>query len=410
MSNGYFWYGYPHEEYLYIGTFNWATFTLFAKLEMLPKQHAAGAEAFQRYIRKNGGFGLWRSADGVNWEAVTRNGFGKYWDTGIRTMMSTPAGLFVGTLGSFGPEVATKRVAGWRYEHNPDCGLLVYQGNPAKPSEEKEEPPWKLRQHSLARKVAQTPGDSLDAIETVIDDYYEGSGFHQVGFWREDITTVRKACENLMQEFIAFMPNKEGKVLDLFCGSGATTKHLLKYFAPELIVGVVKTKGDIGACKRNAPDVNFLWRRLSNLKFPQASFDYVMCVENLNLYRRNSSLLRDIYRILRPGGRFVISELMVDDSRQDMISKLWRRKDRIQKPSDYTEWLHEVGFEDITIADVTNQCWVPFNRNLQRYLQTMVSAQEVSRTLASETAAALPGGEKGTVTNYVLVAVTKPEK
>ena len=45
-----------------------------------------------------GGFQLWATADGESWRAITLDGFGDPYTVGIRTMISTPHGLFLGTL------------------------------------------------------------------------------------------------------------------------------------------------------------------------------------------------------------------------------------------------------------------------------------------------------------------------
>jgi hypothetical protein len=63
------------------------------------------------------GCNLWRSRDGLGWELVTRVGFGNSNNWGIESMTSTPAGLFVGTIGM--PDFGTsrdvpKRAVGYR--------------------------------------------------------------------------------------------------------------------------------------------------------------------------------------------------------------------------------------------------------------------------------------------------------
>ena len=60
-------------------------------------------------IREEGGCDLVRTRDGKSWHAVTRTGFDNVYNAGIRTMVSTPYGLMVGTVNPFGPEVAEIR-------------------------------------------------------------------------------------------------------------------------------------------------------------------------------------------------------------------------------------------------------------------------------------------------------------
>jgi hypothetical protein len=44
-----------------------------------------------------GGFQLWSSTDGEQWEALTMDGFGDVFAVGVRTLLPTPIGLFLGT-------------------------------------------------------------------------------------------------------------------------------------------------------------------------------------------------------------------------------------------------------------------------------------------------------------------------
>ena len=78
-----------------------------------------------------GGFELWRSPDGVNWYPITQNGFENPYNDGVRTLQSTPLGLFVGTANPFGPEVAVRvREAKsgrdeWEFRPNQRGGLEI---------------------------------------------------------------------------------------------------------------------------------------------------------------------------------------------------------------------------------------------------------------------------------------------
>ena len=67
---------------------------------------------------------------------------------------------------------------------------------------------------------------------------YEGSGFHNYGYWTPDIRSQKDACEKLMEVLLAFIPQKIGTILDIACGMGGTTRYLLKYYAPESVTGI----------------------------------------------------------------------------------------------------------------------------------------------------------------------------
>lgn len=131
--NGYMWAMAVHDGWLYCGSFDWSVTLRWAKLDGAPARVRdlmlrIGTE---NIIAAEGGADLWRTADGENWLPVDRRGFGNPYNWGIRNLLSTPAGLFVGTANVFGPTVAIREGDGWTYQENPDGGLEVWLGRHA---------------------------------------------------------------------------------------------------------------------------------------------------------------------------------------------------------------------------------------------------------------------------------------
>ena len=133
--NGYIWRMVVHDGWLYVGTFDWSVFLPFAqRRRMLPwlQKHVDehGADAI---VSQQGGFDLWRSRDGDTWSPVTLSGLGNPYNYGVRTLLSSRHGLFVGTANPFGPEVPARLAGGWTYVENPDGGAEVWLADAAKP-------------------------------------------------------------------------------------------------------------------------------------------------------------------------------------------------------------------------------------------------------------------------------------
>ena len=80
--NGHFWRMETHEGHLYLGTWDWSLGARFL---------GPLGDLFWPHF----GFDLYRTNDGIHWEAVTRNGFGDKFNYGGRSLKSTPAGLFI---------------------------------------------------------------------------------------------------------------------------------------------------------------------------------------------------------------------------------------------------------------------------------------------------------------------------
>jgi hypothetical protein len=129
--NGYFWRMAVHDGSLYLGTYKWAVMLPWLKSDKWPAwfQGAVYRLGIDELAYSAGGFDLWCSSDGVDWRPVTRNGFNNPYNYGVRTLQSTPCGLFVGTANPFGPEIAVRARENWQYCLNPKGGLEIWLGS-----------------------------------------------------------------------------------------------------------------------------------------------------------------------------------------------------------------------------------------------------------------------------------------
>ena len=124
--NGYFWRMCEHDGWLYLSTFDWSAVLGYASREPWPEPftNIVNHLGEQFILDRLSGFDLYRSFDGVNWVPVSTNGMGNPYNMGLRTMASTPHGLFLGTANPFGPKVIP--INGDKYIHNPRGGCEVF--------------------------------------------------------------------------------------------------------------------------------------------------------------------------------------------------------------------------------------------------------------------------------------------
>jgi hypothetical protein len=130
ITNGYFWRMDAHDGWLYVGTLNWTLMMRYANEENWPDivRRVYGRLGSQAMFDNLSGAQLYRSYDGENWLAVTRNGFDNPYNYGIRGLVSTPYGLAVGLVNPFGPRVGVVEGGNVRYEDNPRGGLEIWLG------------------------------------------------------------------------------------------------------------------------------------------------------------------------------------------------------------------------------------------------------------------------------------------
>ena len=368
IFNGYVWRMAVHNGWLYAGTYNWRAFLPYLEFSNWPASvRQLGYEiGVDSAVRGRGGFHLWGTPDGVNWQPITINGFENPYNCGVRTMLSTPNGLCVGTANPFGPDVAVKTPNGWEYVPNPGGGLEIWLGKsaPAAPA-------------SLATRLGSIGnGELVPEINQVYDDrmyaglaedYYGHSDFFNFGFWYHDTVTQKDASENLMEALISYIPNKTGRILDVACGKGATTRHLLRYYPAANVTGINISEKQLESCRRNAPGCSFISMDATDLLFADESFDAVICVESAFHFNTRARFFREAHRVLKPGGRLVLSDILVGPV-SERVSPIRVAENYVANLEAYRATLVAAGFKHAAAFDVTAECKEAFYRNLGHFL------------------------------------------
>lgn len=103
---------------------------------------------------------------------------------------------------------------------------------------------------------------------------------------------------------IAAFPGE--KVLDLAAGTGASSEPLITDGV--LVVPCDFSTGMLEVGKQRHPDFNFTAGDAMHLPFAEMSFDAVTISFGLRNVADTSAALREMLRVVRPGGRIVISE------------------------------------------------------------------------------------------------------
>lgn len=109
-------------------------------------------------------------------------------------------------------------------------------------------------------------------------------------------------------------PRPGARVLDVGCGTGAPARHLATTFGVE-VVGIttspvgVRTARDLTA-EQGVENVTFEQRDGTRNEFDDAAFDLVWVMESPHLMRERDALMSECARVLRPGGRMVLCDVM----------------------------------------------------------------------------------------------------
>lgn len=95
------------------------------------------------------------------------------------------------------------------------------------------------------------------------------------------------------------------RVLDVACGTGILARHAAERGAAA--TGVDVNPGMLAVARRHRPELEWREGRAEALPFAPASFDAVLCQFGLMFFEDRLAALREMRRVLRPGGRLAIA-------------------------------------------------------------------------------------------------------
>jgi SAM-dependent methyltransferase len=99
-------------------------------------------------------------------------------------------------------------------------------------------------------------------------------------------------------------------VLEVGCGRGGGASYISRYLGPRAVTGLDLDPGAIAFCRQNvrAPGLSFRAGNSEALPFADGSFDAVVNVESSHCYGSMRDFLREVRRVLRPGGFFLFAD------------------------------------------------------------------------------------------------------
>lgn len=191
------------------------------------------------------------------------------------------------------------------------------------------------------------------------------------GYYPSGKTDIpEKEAQVLMMDQVAKkLKLKKGDfVLDAGCGKGTTTCYFASRYGCK-VVGIDIVKFELEKAKNRAKKLNledkvsFLMKNYSDTKFPSSYFDKIFTLETLVHSPDIKCTLKELYRILKPGGKIALFEYSRSLD-QDFNKKEIQTLDLINRWSAMAGFqnmyhgvleklLQKVGFKDIYQEDIS---------------------------------------------------------
>ncbi|WP_111685534.1 SAM-dependent methyltransferase [Winogradskyella tangerina] len=158
--------------------------------------------------------------------------------------------------------------------------------------------------------------------------------------------------------------NTKNRLVDLGCGMGGTMRYALKHFKNVLAYGVTLSDFQVQKGNEFLKGLNgiILKENYNQTSFQSNSFNSAVAIESFCHSGHNYNSLKEMHRILKPGGRFVIADAFLKKDRSqlckggkyayDNLCSHWNLE-KLETHHYIKEQLEALGFEDIKVEDIS---------------------------------------------------------
>lgn len=146
---------------------------------------------------------------------------------------------------------------------------------------------------------------------------------------------------------------KKSSILEIGCGDGRLSAHLAERLKPKNLTAVDEEPRKIAQAEHRAdknPHVIFQVAHVLSLDFPDSSFDVVLSMNALHPLAQWQKAIREIRRVLKPGGKLLLRDLSIETFTIPGIGLLLRTflnhpYDHMFDQKEFCSYLRRNGFE-----------------------------------------------------------------
>lgn len=156
------------------------------------------------------------------------------------------------------------------------------------------------------------------------------------------------------------------KVLDIGCGGGATVHKIASITKDGRVYGIDIAEGSIAvSCQLNSQLIKegrvvIQRASVSQLPFADDSFDLATAIETQYYWPDLPGDMREILRVLKPGGKLVVIAEMYKGGKYDWLKwpVMWFMRSSHLGVSDHRELFSAAGYRNIEIVEEKSKGWI----------------------------------------------------
>jgi len=195
----------------------------------------------------------------------------------------------------------------------------------------------------------------------------------------KDDESFFEAQRNLTDYCMSLLPPMKGKnILEIGCGNGIQAHYILNKFSPASITAIDINMANLEIAhaetkKSNVKNIKFHIddaQKLSTIE--DNSMDYIINIESAFHYPDKPSFLKEVARVLKPGGTYLIADILTIPRKRNALGRYWKRRMHFHHwaKNNYEEELENASLRIENFHDVTSKVIQSF-RNYRSWLRTM---------------------------------------
>jgi len=150
-------------------------------------------------------------------------------------------------------------------------------------------------------------------------------------YYKSDFETLERRQLNLTDYCLSHIDGLANKiVLEVGCGNGIQSLYIADTMAPSKILGIDLNPENISIALQNKGDTNNVEFNIDDAQLLETisdnSIDVLLCIESAFHYPQKELFLKQVRRVLKPSGEFIIADIINKSPKRKYISQKWKNK------------------------------------------------------------------------------------
>ena len=178
--------------------------------------------------------------------------------------------------------------------------------------------------------------DKEGAVNFMNYGYSGLNGEKKIFLYEED--EMNRYCIQLYDRVVRNNDLKDKDVLEVGSGRGGGASYVTRYYSPNSYTGLDISDGLINFCNGYyiSRGLKFTRGAAENQPFGENAFDVVLNVESARCYGSLNTFFREVNRVLKPGGHFLLADMIKKEEVPEMHDKLQQEGFHIKSKANIT--------------------------------------------------------------------------